>query len=119
MRLVYAVGFHDGSVEVVSCQQGLQFLPDTGAALREIRRVIVPGGRLACTVFSEVPAYYVALADALALHVGAEAATSCLSRYMLRDAKTIRALSDDPGFDAIKFTPTKTGRPGPMVCSSP
>jgi ubiquinone/menaquinone biosynthesis C-methylase UbiE len=50
-----ALPFADASFEVVWCQQGLQFIPDPGAALRDIRRVLVPGGRLACTVFSEVP----------------------------------------------------------------
>jgi hypothetical protein len=53
-----------------------------------MRRVLVPGGRLAFTVFSEIPAYYAALAEALARHVSADAATSGLSRYTLREATT-------------------------------
>ena len=75
-----AFPFPDGSCEVVLCQQGLQFVPDPSGALRERRRVLVLGGRLACTVFREVPVYYAVLADALARHVSAAAATSCLSR---------------------------------------
>jgi ubiquinone/menaquinone biosynthesis C-methylase UbiE len=94
---VCALPFPDGSFDVVLCQQGLQFIPDTGAALREMRRVLVPGGRLAFTVFSEVPSYYAALADALARHVSAEAATSCLSRYTLRDAIVLPIKTRGPG----------------------
>jgi ubiquinone/menaquinone biosynthesis C-methylase UbiE len=68
----------DGRFEVVWCQQGLPFVPDPRAALRELRRVLVPGGRLAFTVFREVPAYDAVLAAALARHVSADAATSGL-----------------------------------------
>jgi ubiquinone/menaquinone biosynthesis C-methylase UbiE len=100
---VCALPFPDGSFEVVLCQQGLQFVPNPLVALREMRRVLVPGGRLAFTVFSEIPAYYAALADALARHVSADAATSCLSRYTLREATTLRQLVEDAGFGAIEM----------------
>jgi ubiquinone/menaquinone biosynthesis C-methylase UbiE len=36
----------DAAFEVVFCQQGLQFFPDRVSALREIYRVLTPGGRL-------------------------------------------------------------------------
>jgi ubiquinone/menaquinone biosynthesis C-methylase UbiE len=99
-----ALPFADDSFEVVLCQQGLQFVPDPGAALREMRRVLVPGGRLVFTVFSEVPVYYAVRADALARHVSAAAATSCLSRYTLQEAATLRPLVDAAGFGAITYT---------------
>jgi ubiquinone/menaquinone biosynthesis C-methylase UbiE len=113
-----ALPFPAGSFEVVVCQQGLQFVPDPGAALREMRRVLVPGGRLALTVFSEVPAYYVALADALTRHVSADAATSCLSRYTLRDATRLRQLVNDAGFDAIAMHVLEIGRRMPASAAS-
>ena len=37
--------------QAVTCQQGLQFFPDGLAALTEIHRVLVPGGRLALSVW--------------------------------------------------------------------
>ena len=37
----------DASADVVLCSLGLQFFPDREAALREMRRILVPGGRLA------------------------------------------------------------------------
>jgi SAM-dependent methyltransferase len=39
--------FGDGEFDVVTCQQGLQFMPDRPAALAEIRRVASGGGRIA------------------------------------------------------------------------
>jgi ubiquinone/menaquinone biosynthesis C-methylase UbiE len=100
---VCALPFPEASFEVVLCQQGLQFVPDPLVALREMRRVLVPGGRLAFTVFSEIPVYYEALADALARYVSADAATSCLSRYTLREATTLQQLVEDAGFGAIEM----------------
>jgi SAM-dependent methyltransferase len=43
--------FDDGSFEVVICQQGLQYFPDRPAAVREMARVLVRGGRLALNVW--------------------------------------------------------------------
>lgn len=44
--------FEDGSFRAVVCQQGLQFMPDSEAALRELVRVTAPGGRVAVSVWS-------------------------------------------------------------------
>lgn len=39
-----ALPFDDAAFDVVLCQQGLQFFPDKVKALREMHRVLVPGG---------------------------------------------------------------------------
>jgi SAM-dependent methyltransferase len=46
-----AIPLPDGDFDVVLCQQGLQFFPDRGAALAELRRLLRPGGRLAVAVW--------------------------------------------------------------------
>ena len=73
-----ALPFEDGGFDAVLCQQGLQFLPDRIQALREMRRVLRLGGRLAFTVWSAIDdtPYQAALADALTRHVSPEAAPS-------------------------------------------
>src|SRR5215510_9620836 len=71
----------DASFDVVLCQQGLQFFPDKGVALREMRRVLDRGGRLALSVWNGVGAYHRAVGDALARFISTEAAARfCASR---------------------------------------
>lgn len=40
--------------DVVTCQQGLQFFPDRGAAIREMHRALRPAGRLVVAVWREI-----------------------------------------------------------------
>jgi ubiquinone/menaquinone biosynthesis C-methylase UbiE len=48
-----AMPFPDCSFDVVLCQFGLQFMADRPAAVREMRRVLAPGGRLVITTDNE------------------------------------------------------------------
>ncbi len=45
-----ALPFPDAAFDAVLCQQGLQFFPDRPLAVREIHRVLRPGGRVAVSV---------------------------------------------------------------------
>lgn len=71
-RLGDVTDLPDGPFDLVTCQQGLQFFPDRGAALAEMRRVLRPGGRVALNVFGPLheQALYAVLFEATARHVG-------------------------------------------------
>jgi SAM-dependent methyltransferase len=49
-----ALPFAEASFDVVCCQLGLQFFPDRQGALREMKRVLVPGGRAVVMVWREI-----------------------------------------------------------------
>ncbi|MDP3766411.1 MAG: class I SAM-dependent methyltransferase, partial [Dehalococcoidia bacterium] len=47
-----AIPFPDGSFDRVTCRFGVMFFPDTAKALREVSRVLKPGGRAAFTAWA-------------------------------------------------------------------
>ena len=65
-----AIPLADSSVGVVLCQQGFQFFPDKPLAMREMRRVLDRGGRLALSVWSGIGIYNSAVGEALARFSG-------------------------------------------------
>lgn len=87
--------------DAVACQQGLQFFADRIASLREMRRVLVAGGRLALAVFAEPSRYNLALAEGLATLAGGEAARRALAPFALADAGMLRELVAQAGFVAV------------------
>lgn len=46
--------FADGEFDLVLCQQGLQFLRDRDAGLKQMLRVLRPGGRVALAVWTDL-----------------------------------------------------------------
>lgn len=94
--------FPDASVDVVLCQQALQFFADRPAALAEMSRVLRPGGRLGlstCRSVEHQPGYG-ALIDVLTRHVGVQAAAVIRSPYALGEIGDLRTLLDGAGLTA-------------------
>jgi SAM-dependent methyltransferase len=95
--------FPDGSFEVVCCQLGLQFFPDRSAALAEMARVLVVGGRLAVMVWRSIdhsPGFAV-LAGALDRHVGSAAGALMRAPFGLGDEGALRGLVAGVGFGEV------------------
>src|SRR5512138_1781020 len=94
-----AMSLPDASLDVVLCQQGLQFFPDKPAALREIYRVLVPGGRALLSVWTAINPYHLAVGHALERHVGSEtAARFCSTRVGLPDEDSLRRMLTEAEF---------------------
>ena len=66
-----AMPFADAYFDALLCQQGLQVFPDRPAALREMHRALVPGGRLILSVWGSLEQCpgYAALVGALERHL--------------------------------------------------
>ena len=95
----------DATFDVVLCQHGLQQFPDRPAALREMRRVLAPAGRLAFSVWSRIESSpgMAALAAALERHVGLEAAANRRAPFALGDAAQLQTLVEEAGFRDLQL----------------
>lgn len=105
-----ALPFDDASFDLVTCQQGLQFFPDRPLAVREMARVLAPGGRLALNVWQSVeqqPGAF-AMANSLERHVGADAAAIRRRPFAFGDGSALEALFVDAGFRDVVVRPTVT-----------
>lgn len=98
-----ALPFSAGSFDIVFCQQGLQFMPDRPASLREMRRVLARGGWLGLAVWGpqEENLTYHALGNVLARHVGPQAGR--LPPHALGDVSLVHRLVAEAGFDQIEI----------------
>jgi ubiquinone/menaquinone biosynthesis C-methylase UbiE len=95
--------FPDGSFDIAYCQLGLQFFADRPAALREMRRVLSPGGALGLMVWcgiQESPGFE-AFAEILERNVSPAAATIMRAPFGLSDANELSRLVAAAGFRDI------------------
>ncbi|HKJ50500.1 MAG TPA: methyltransferase domain-containing protein [Gammaproteobacteria bacterium] len=91
----------DASFDLVLSQMGLQFISNKLAAMREMRRVLAPGGRLALNVPGPIPDLFTRLAAVLADRAGSEAADFCRIVFSLHDPDELRELAVSAGFREI------------------
>jgi ubiquinone/menaquinone biosynthesis C-methylase UbiE len=91
----------DATIDVALCQQGLQFFPDKALAMREMRRVLVNGGRLALSVWNGVGLYNSAVGEALARFVSDAVALQFCASRQVPAKEELQRLATEAGFSAV------------------
>ena len=91
----------DEAFDVVFCQMGLQFINSKLAALREMRRVLKPGGRALLNVPGPKPALFAVLTDALASHLSPQAASFGDLVFSMHDVDELNELMRSAGFRKV------------------
>ena len=96
--------FPAGKFDLVLCQLGLQFFPDQGRSLREMRRVLSPSGRVALSVYSPIERTPGANAFVLALdHVlGPNASKIKRGEHSFNAPDELRELLIEAGFVRVE-----------------
>ena len=91
--------FDDAGFDAVVCQFGLMFFADRPAALREMMRVLRPGGRLAVAVWDRLDRTpgYAAMTSLLQRLFGDDVAASLHAPYALGEIALLQSLFDKAG----------------------
>jgi ubiquinone/menaquinone biosynthesis C-methylase UbiE len=98
-----ALPLSDAAFDLVLCQQGLQFFPDKPGAIREFRRVLALGGRVAMSVWRTLEHNPVqeAMNEAMVRHLG----TPTLAMLFSGNAPELEALLWGSGFEDVAIEP--------------
>ncbi len=99
-------GLADASFDVVLCSLGFMFFADKAQALREMRRVLVPGGRVVIGTPGPTPPLFESIDQALVAHVGPEASMFVHAVFSVHDPNEMRALLHHTGFEDISIERT-------------
>jgi SAM-dependent methyltransferase len=99
--------FPDDSFNVVFCGLSLQLMPNKVTALREMRRVLVPGGRLFLSTPGEMPAPFGAIEGALSRHIGPETAGFVKAVFSLHDPSQLQTLMQEAGLKDVSVETVK------------
>ncbi len=92
--------FPDASFDAVTCQFGVQYFPARRTALKEIHRVIAPGGRFLFSVFRSTvhnPGW-APLIESLDRHIGSHAGDIFRSIFSLGSMDQVRSLMQQSGW---------------------
>lgn len=97
-----ALPFEDGSFDILTCQQGLQFFPERDRALAGFHRVLRPGGRVVVACWCEIESSpgYLAIAEVVARRLP-DRTGAARAPFALPDVATLRDLLEDAGFVGV------------------
>lgn len=99
-----SIPLEDASVDRVTCRFGIMFCPDAVAALREVRRVLRPGGRAAFAVWApavENPMFHVTNAVLFAHGLAQPPPPGALTPFTFAEPGSLSAKMREAGFSEV------------------
>lgn len=101
-----ALPLPDASADVVLCQMGLMFMEDQLGALREMHRVLAPGGRVVVNTPGTIQPFFELLERAIVEHIDPALGGFVRAVFSMPDPDALAALLADAGFAAASATVT-------------
>jgi ubiquinone/menaquinone biosynthesis C-methylase UbiE len=95
-----AMPLPDAAFDVVLCQLALQFFGDKAAAVREMHRVLAPGGRALASVPAPTP-FFEVFEQGITRHVGPEPGAFVRQVFSLNDERQLQHLFAETGFHHV------------------
>jgi SAM-dependent methyltransferase len=102
-----ALPLPDESYDLVLCQLGLMFFSNQSTAVREMRRVLSPGGRIAINAPAAMPRLFEIMADALGRHIKPDLPGFVRAIFSLNE-NGLRRLLDGAHFRDVAVTTVTT-----------
>jgi len=89
--------FADEQFDAVTCQMGLMFMEDRVAALAEMRRVLVPGGRVVVNTPGAIQTPFALMEQAIVEHISADLGGFVRAVFSMHDPEAVAAALRDAG----------------------
>jgi ubiquinone/menaquinone biosynthesis C-methylase UbiE len=101
---VHQLPFPDGEFDRVTCRLGVMFFNDLSRALREVRRVLKPGGRASLLAWGAMqqPYFETTLGTILRLLPGVTMPPSGAKMFQFGEPNTLSAALRDAGFERVE-----------------
>jgi ubiquinone/menaquinone biosynthesis C-methylase UbiE len=93
--------FPSESFDVIFCQMGLQFMKDKSSALKEMYRVLAPGGRLFLNMPGPAGEPFVILGEAMERNISPKAKEFVYDVFALNNTEEITQLISDAAFSDV------------------
>jgi len=95
--------FKSSSFTAVFCQQGIQYFPDEGIALKEMRRVLVTKGQLIMSVWGGASDFFIAMADSVSKHINADLGATYLSPFSYNNIRQLPMMLETAEFKSVSI----------------
>lgn len=96
-----ALPLDDESCDVVLCQMGLMFMADQPAALAEMRRVLVPGGRVVVSTPGRIQPPFQRMEEAIVEHLDPDLGGFVRAVFSMHEPEVVGRLLRDAGFGDV------------------